>query len=200
MKKKVIFHLSSMMLILMSVMIFSPALVKAGEVLVWEGEVYSKGVTVFSPTLEAGVIYRIVASEIFFYDFPNQLAADPQWYTDQDGVNWWNWLNNIICPVPHSFLQINDADINWGPFSNGDTGHMYSIYYMGEGAPIGFKIVDWVDLNYGNNFSHFPLKIYRVTSVGGIIVRSNILKVIPLLAVCAFIAALLTTRRILKSR
>ena len=200
MRKKIIFHLSNIMLLIMSVMIFSPAIVKAGEILVWEGEVSASGDPVLTTiTLEDGEIYRIVASEMFLYDKGANLAADPQWYTT-DGSDNWNWKNHFICPDGHSFLQINDEDVDWGPFSNGDTGHTYSIYYAGEGAPITFTIVDWIDDNYGNNFSHFPLKIYWVPSVGGTIVGSNILKVFPLLKICAFIVTLLTTGHIIKIR
>lgn len=199
MKKKLIFNLYFIILIIMIMMIFSPVVVKAGEILVWEGIVYADGAEVHSITLEYGEIYRIVAQETFLYDDVALLAADAQYYTT-DPTDPWNWGNHFLCPGGHSFLQINGGDVDWGPFSNGDTGHTYSIYYSGEGAPITFKIVDWMDDDYENNFSHFPVKIYWMPSVGGNIVGSNILKVFPLLTFCAFIVALLTTGRIINIR
>jgi len=77
--------------------------------------------------------------------------------------------------------QINDdpisaptayTDQGWEPFRNGDTGHTYSIYYLGKGNPVRFRLYDWVDLNMTNNSCHIPVSIYRVT-VGGEIVTPN---------------------------
>jgi hypothetical protein len=139
--------------------------------LVWEGDVYSSGVPVASPVLAAGTSYRIVATEIWFYDNSSSLAADAQYYTNSS-IDTWDWLNHYR-PGSHSFLQINGTDVDWGPFSNGDAGHTYSIYYNGAGAPITFAIVDWMDLNYGNNFCHLHLKIYSEITVGGRVVDSS---------------------------
>ena len=109
-----------------------------------EGIAYSAtGATITTPTLQSGGTYRIVASEIFWYDYPHSLEADAQYYTT--ATTNWNWANHYPAPDGHSFLQINGADVNWGPFSNGDTGHTYSIEYIGQGAPITFQIVDWMD-------------------------------------------------------
>jgi hypothetical protein len=82
--------------------------------------------------------------------------------------NEWIWLNHFPAPGGHSFLQINGADVDWGPFSNGDTGHTYSIDYIGQGAPITFRIVDWIDQNYANNDCHIPIHIYITEVKGGI--------------------------------
>jgi hypothetical protein len=150
-----------------------------GENLVWEGDVYSSGVPVASPVLASGISYRIVASEMWFYDNSSWLAADAQYYTTSS-IDTWEWLNDYR-PGSHSFLQINGTDVDWGPFSNGDTNHTYSIYYNGAGAPITFAIVDWMDHNTGNNECHLHLKIYGEICVGGRVVDS-----IPSSAVSVF--------------
>lgn len=160
---------SSMLLVLS----LSSALVAApnsNESPFWEGDVYSSGVPVASPVLASGISYRIQASEAWFYDYPNLLAADAQYYTTSS-IDTWDWLNDYR-PGSHSFLQINGTDVDWGSFSNGDTNHTYSIYYSGADAPITFSIVDWVDHNYGNNFCHLHVIIYEEISVGGRIVDS----------------------------
>jgi len=38
--------------------------------------------------------------------------------------------NPYPAPDGHSFLQINGADVNWEPISNGNTVHKYSIIYI----------------------------------------------------------------------
>lgn len=132
--------------------------------LFWTGTVYSStGASVTTSPLESGKTYRIVAKEIFWYDYPNKHEADAMYYTT-DSVNW-NWPLGSVHPAPggHSFLQINGADVNWGPFSNGDTGHTYSVTYVGQGTPITFRIVDWMDGDYTNNDCHLPLAIYLET-------------------------------------
>jgi len=204
MKKKVVFYLSNLMLIIMSVMIFSPVIVKAGEILIWEGKVFADSTDeVIGPTLENGEIYRIVASGVFFYDPPTNpnYAADAQYYTT--GTDPWVWTDNFLPLGGQSFLRINGLDVYWGLFNNGNldgvTGHTYSIYYTGEGTPITFIINDYFNKREVYD-SHFDVKIYWVPSVGGYIVGSNILKVFPLLTFCAFIVALLTTGRIIKIR
>ena len=145
--------------------------VKAADQFLWSEWVYSAtGATVTSPVLEMGKTYRIVASEVFLYNQPANLAADAMYYTT-DATNSWEWGNHFAAPGWHSFLQINGADVNWGPFSNGDTGHTYSITYTGRGRAINFRIVDWVDRtgcrsNYANNYCHLPVTIYLVENSG----------------------------------
>ena len=195
------------MLISTSVMIFSPVMVKAGWVLIWEGWVFSSSYTqLVGPTLENGQIYRIVASEIFWFT-PDEdyYVADAMYYQDASGTDDWNWdypTKVHAAPFGQSFLQIDGASVNWGPFSNGGpghTGHTYTYYYTGTGGPITFFIAEL--LGSRDDYScQLNVKIYETKTVGGYIVGSNILKAVPSLAVCAFIAALLTTRRILKSR
>lgn len=133
----------------------------AAEALIWTASVYSSGAPVTSPILESGIQYRIVAKEIFWYYYPGSgnLAADAQYYT----TSWSSWIWNNYFPAPdgHSFLQINGMDVNWGPFSNGDTGHTYSIYYTGNGAAITLQLIDWIDGNYSNNYCHLPVFIYK---------------------------------------
>ena len=138
---------------------FPMSSVEAQGTFIWGADVPSNGGPVSSPVLEAGRQYRIVAREIFWYNYPADLAADAQYYTEGPN-NHWNWLNHYPAPGGASFLQINGMNVSWGPFSNGDTGHTYSIYYTGKGASITFRIVDWMDKIYGNNACHLPVEIY----------------------------------------
>lgn len=165
----------------------------AQEYLVWEGDVYSSvsGVQVASPFLVSGTSYRIVAQEVWLYNASYYLAADAQYYTTSS-VDTWEWLNNFR-PGSHSFLQINGTDVDWGPFSNGDTNHVYSIYYNGEDARINFTIVDWVDQNYGNNFCHLHLTIYAEVTVGGRVVDSSPADTVRLMTVAALLLASFAT-------
>jgi hypothetical protein len=137
----------------------SPSLA-ATSGLIWTGNVYSNGTIATGPTLQSGKTYRIVATQIFWYNYPNLLEADAMYYTTSN-VNW-QWPAGTVYPAPggHSFLQINGQDVNWGPFSNGDTGHTYTTTYTGQGTPITFQIVDCVDHNYANNECHLVVYIY----------------------------------------
>lgn len=165
-------------LLMFSLMLFvvGLALVKADplgtkESLIWEDDVYSSGVPVTSPVLYSGATYRIQASEIWFYDFPDYLAADAQYYTNSS-IDTWDWVNHYL-PGSHSFLQINGQDVDWGPFSNGDTNHTYNIYYIGQSSPITFATVDWMDHNVTDNFCHNHVRIYSELTVGGRVVDSS---------------------------
>jgi hypothetical protein len=140
--------------------------------LLWEGDVFSTGAPVVSPVLTSGASYTIVAAQAWFYDNPNSLSADAQYYTTSS-VDTWDWLNHFSVG-PHSFLQINGHDLFWGAFSNGDTNHTYTLYYSGQGAAVTFRIVDWVDQNYSNNFCHLHVSIYgEGITVGGHVVDSS---------------------------
>ncbi|EMR73720.1 hypothetical protein MCGE09_00491, partial [Thaumarchaeota archaeon SCGC AB-539-E09] len=130
--------------------------------LIWEEDISSSGVPQVSPVLITGKLYYIEADEIFWYDQSGYFAADAQYYTT-DNTNAWQWVNHYAVPES-SFLQINGESVNWGPFSNGDTGHTYSIEYIGEGEAITFKIVDLMDETYSNNHCHLPVKIYEITT------------------------------------
>jgi hypothetical protein len=134
--------------------------VRAEETLIWWGDVYSNGVTRTGPVLDAFIQYRVVAKEIWWYNYAADLAADAMYYTDSPPH--WDWINHYPAPDGHSFLQIDGEDVDWGPFSNGNTGHTYSIYYEGTGAAITFRIVDWIDGNYDNNYCHLPVEIYEL--------------------------------------
>jgi hypothetical protein len=136
---------------------------------VWESDVFSSGVSVVSPVLEAGTSYVVQVQEIWFYDYDNNFAADAMYYTT-DASDSWDWLNHIALSNGHSFLQIDGNDVNWGAFSNGDTGHKYTIAYTGGGAALTFRIWDSCDLDYGNNVCHIHVLIYSETTVGGYIV------------------------------
>jgi hypothetical protein len=140
-----------------------------GDVLVWQGDVFSLGVEVTSASLTAGIAYRIVATEVWFYDNASNLAADAMYYTT-DFSNSVQWGDHFAAPGGGSFLQIDGQNVTWGPFSNGDSGnHTYTLYYTGTGAALIFKIVDWVD-GYANNFCHLHVRIYRGAIVGGHVV------------------------------
>jgi PKD repeat protein len=138
--------------------------------LVWSGTAWSAtdmrvlyGSTVTSPVLEAGKIYVIEVSEIFWYNASANLAADAMYYSS-DAANAWEWSDANLAPSGHSFLQINGNDVNWGDFSNGATLHTYSIIYVGQGTALTFQIVDWMDSNYDNNYCHLPITIYSVAA------------------------------------
>lgn len=163
------------------------AIPSSNESLIWEGNVYSSGVPVNSPVLDAGTTYRIVASQVWLYDSPNFLAADAQYYTTSS-VDTYDWLNHAQAPGGGSFLQINGQNVTWGPFSNGDTNHTYSIYIGGEGAPLTFQIVDLVDHNFTNNYCHIQVSIYAELTVGGRVVDSAPPDIISLLTVGALVA------------
>lgn len=179
--------------LIMSFIVFSAIMVlpvKAYEILIWDAYVLSSGAEVTSPILLAGKTYRIVADEIWWYDYDKNLAADAQYYTT-DGSDSWDWGNYFPAPGGHSFLQINNHDVNWGPFSNGDTGHTYTIYYVGEGAALTFKIVDWIDGNYTNNGCKIRVRIYKPVIVGGYVVDSELYEASNLPAINAMIATVL---------
>jgi hypothetical protein len=164
------------------------ALLGTTEHLVWQGDVYSSGVPVNSSVLVQSLSYRIVAEGMWFYDNPNSLAADAQYFTTSS-LDTWDWLNHFQNDS-HSFLQIDGQDVDWGSFSNGDTNHTYSVYYGGADAPITFRIVDWVDQNTTNNVCHLYVRIYTEVTVGGRIVDSSPPSAVNVLAVGLLLASL----------
>lgn len=127
-----------------------PKDVSAQETLTWSADVSSNGSPVTSPVLDAGRQYRIVAEEIWFYNVAGNYWADAQYYTDG--------IYGPFIPDGHSFLQIDGQDVYWGPYNNE---HMYSIYYIGTGAAVTFRIVDWIDEDYNNNYCHLPVQIWE---------------------------------------
>jgi len=139
--------------------------VRAEENLIWSGSVYSSGETTTGPVLDAFIQYRVVSKEIFWVNFPS-MAADAMYYTDSPPE--WVWTNFFPAPGGHSFLQIDEKDVDWGAFNNGIPGgsaaggHEYSTYYEGTGAAITFRIVDWIDGNYDNNYCHLRVEIYEL--------------------------------------
>jgi len=168
-----------------------------GEKLVWEGNVYSSGAEVFTPLLEAGE-YRIVAREIWWYNYSAYLAADVQYYTT-DNSSALYWGNYFPAPGGHSFLQIMKEDVDWGPFSNGDTWHKYTIFYtLTDSAAMSFRIVDWIDGDYDNNFSHIHVRVYKVWTVGGYVVDSNPLETGAPWIIGALLLAVVVTVPIVK--
>jgi hypothetical protein len=164
--------------------------VRAENTLVWQGDVSSSGVPTDSPVLGNGVQYVIVASEVWWYNNPSNLAADAQYYTT-DPSNSWFWGNHFSAPGGHSFLQINGTDVNWGPFTTGETMHSYTISYVGKGQALAFQIVDWVDSNYSNNFCHIVVKIYTEMVVGGEVVNPDLAGKIGLWAIGVSVLAAL---------
>lgn len=85
--------------------------------------------------LEASKQYRIVAKEVWYYNINELLGADAQYYTAAPSPSM-IWEDYFPAPGGHSFLQINGQDIDWDPFSNYETGHTYTIIYIGAGTPI----------------------------------------------------------------
>jgi len=135
--------------------------VDAAETLIWSADVYSSGAPVTSPILTLGTQYRIETVSIFYYNVQAGLQADAMYYTTLPSPYPFVWSNFFPAPDGHSFLQINGMDVNWGPFSNGDTGHTYSIDYTGTGAAITFTLTDWIDGTYDNNYCHLTVYIYE---------------------------------------
>jgi hypothetical protein len=137
--------------------------VHAETTLVWKDTAYSNtGAPITTPILEMGKQYTINATSCFWYNASSGFQADAQYYTTSN--NGWYWDNNLSLANGHSFLQINGTDANWGPFSNGETGHEYSITYSGQGSALTFQIVDWMDQNYTNNNCHIVISIYLENS------------------------------------
>ena len=197
-KKTALFLLPLMLFLMSMLMVCTCALY---EELVWEGTVYSSGVEVFTPILKSGD-YRIVAEEIWWYNYPAYLAADVQYYTT-DNSSAWHWGNHFPAPDGHSFLQIDREDVDWGPFNNGywdpTRGHSYTIYYtLGHVGKISFRIMDWMDGNHGNNVSHINLRIYKVVTVGGYVVDSNPLETVSPWIIGALMLAVVVLAPIVK--
>ena len=136
--------------------------------LVWYGQASSStGAVVTGPVLESGVSYRIVAMNPWLYNTDDNVAADAMYFTTNSTSNvYWGGVY-FPCPGSHSFLQISGQDVNWGPFSDGETNHTYTKYGVGNGTAVTFQIHDWVDDNYENNYCHIDIYIYHDVVVGG---------------------------------
>jgi hypothetical protein len=185
--RKLFFVFCSVLLVVgLSMVVVVP--VGAWESFVWEGDVYSSGVPVASSPLSAGTSYRFVASEIWFYDNSSNLAADAQYYT-MSGVDSWDWLNSQRPDHGHSFLQVNEHDVDWGAFSNGDSNHTYSLYFAGAGAAVAFRIFDWVDQDVGNNVCHVHVRVFEEVTVGGRVVDSGVPSRAELMVVALLVAS-----------
>lgn len=185
--KRVAFLASMPFLLGMFVVSVSPVVAVTG--LVWEGEVSSSGNKVVSLILENGWPYRIVAMNTWWYNLADNLAADAMYYTTNSSNNNY-WGIHFRAPGNHSFLQIDEQDFDWGPFSDGDTSHTYTIYYVGNGSAIAFRIVDWVDGNYGNNECHINVKIFlEANLVGGYVVDRASPEIFKYVAVGALVLA-----------
>jgi hypothetical protein len=173
--------------------------VGAGETL-WSGVVFSDGVEVVSPALQAGILYRITASEgAWWYDYPDNLAADAQYYTT-DPSNSIYWGNYFPAPGGASFLQINGQNVTWGPYSGGDTNHTYRIFYTGTGASLTFRIVDWMDQNYANNVCHINVVIHSMIPVGGYVVDPSPWSIVTYFLISALVFTAVITVPIVKCR
>ena len=188
----------SSMLFLIGMLIVGVSAVMADEVLIWDHYLLSSGVPVTSPLLKYGKLYRIVAEEVWWYDYDFNLAADAQYYTT--GPNSWDWTNFFPAPGGHSFLQINGQDVDWGAFSNGGTGHTYTIYYTGEEAAITFRIVDWMDGKYGNNECKIRVRIYEPVTVGGYVVDSSPFEAVKLWIISTLTLAVVIAVPVIKYR
>jgi hypothetical protein len=134
--------------------------IKAEDPFLWTAHVPSTNEPITSPILAVGIEYDITISERFWYDYPNNLAADAQYYTTNSSDSL-NWVNYFSLPNRHSFLQINGNDVQLGSYN---PGHGYSTSYIGKGEPITLQVVDWIDGDYSNNFCHFEIKIKQLES------------------------------------
>jgi len=188
--QKTIMFLSMLFAIGFLIVAVSP--VMAYEVLIWDEYVLGTGGAVVSPILEDGKLYRIVADEVWWWDNTTNLCADAQYYTTNSSNSWY-WGTPILpAPDGSSFLQINGQNVTWGSFSNGDTGHTYTIYYAGEGAAITFRIVDWMDGDYVDNDCKIRVRIYESVTVGGYVVDSNPFEIVGLWIIGAVMVVLIT--------
>lgn len=169
----------------------------ADATLVWNAQVFAIGPEVVSSQLVSGVQYRIVAQENWWYNYPNNLAADAQYYTT-DPTNSIFWGNHYPAPGGGSFLQINGQNVTWGPFSNGETNHTYRIHVLGQGLPLTFRIVDLMDGNYDNDFCHIHVSIYEEIPVGGHTVDYTPGQLATCFTISALILALVATFPIIK--
>ena len=139
-----------------------------GSPLVWYGQVSSStGAVKTGPVLKTGGYYRIVAMNPWRYNVDENYAADAMYYTTNYTSNvYWGGVY-FPCPGGHSFLRVSGQDVNWGPFSDGEYNHTYTIHVVGNGTAVTFQIVDWLDGNYGNNECHIDVYIYADFVVGG---------------------------------
>ncbi len=133
--------------------------VKAQETFLGWFDVPSDGTSVTGPVLQAGREYRFVAYGIFWSSPPPYwYTADAQYYTND---NWATYAQ----PDGHSFLQINNQDVYWGPFSGNVANpywHTYTIYIIWtDSESVTFRTVDWIDGNYDNNECHLRVGIYE---------------------------------------
>ena len=196
--QKIILYSSVLFFIGLLVVAVSP--VMAYEVLIWDEYVLGTGEEVVSPMLEDGKLDRIVADEVWWWDNTTNLCADAQYYTENSSNSWYWGTPISIAPGGHSFLQIDGQDVDWGPFSNGDTGHTYTHYYTGGGAPITFRIVDWVDANSTNNDCKIRVRIYKSVTVGGYVVDSNPFEAVKLWIISALMLAVVIAVPVIRYR
>lgn len=195
--KTAVFASVAVLFIINTLAVVSPVMATGPPV--WEGDAYSSGVPVSSSILYAGLQYRIVVNGTWWYDWPQNPAADAQYYTT-DPSNSFYWGNHYPAPGGASFLQINGQNVTWGPFSNGETGHTYIVHYVGTEAAITFNIVDWVDNDYADNVCHIHIRIYSEIVVGGHIVDSNPWETVTYFTVGGLIFAAAVTVPIINHR
>jgi len=155
--KKLRVVLALALLSVVGVLAFPIPPVNAQWTFVEQLKVSSTGASVTSTVLEAGREYQIQSMGVF-QSFPPPepwYEADAQWYTTTD----WG-ISYAPAPDGHSFLQINEMDVNWGMWSNDPGFHTLTTYRIGTGAPITFRIVDWIDEDYTNNECGFYVWIW----------------------------------------
>jgi hypothetical protein len=118
---------------------------------------------VTTPFLDNGRIYYITAAEIFWLDRPENIRADAQFYSNDNFATWSKPVSDD--GSIHSFLQINDNDVNWGdtPALDEPAWHEYTVPFTGSGNPITLRIIDWYDNDYSNNYCHLPVCIIPQT-------------------------------------
>jgi hypothetical protein len=130
----------------------------------WYGYVSSHGNIVQTPfTLDDGRSYQITSGYRFLVNTPNAgIQADAQFFTTDYWVTWSKPESPL--GVVHSFLQINGNDVYWADTPNfgvPDTPnwHAYDIQYTGQDEPIDFRIYDWYNGNYDDNWCHIDVCI-----------------------------------------
>lgn len=119
--------------------------------------------TVSSIILELGRLYEITVSGTIFIA-PGRLA-DAEYYQLFGSLAW-----NDIRP-PDIGVQIDGVDVDWGNFN---PSHIYTISFVGAGAPITMSFLD-ITGGYGDNsgrlgvtISAVPLPASALLMLGGL--------------------------------
>lgn len=112
--------------------------------------------TKYSPVLEQDQWYLFETSGVWYYCLGTTVWADVEYTWNADG---WHQPN----PPSNKETLVNGQDINWLGTTDGvhfapnmpSPSTVYRYYYLGEGAAVGFRLVDdmWWDNSGGINIT-----------------------------------------------